>query len=86
MSELRIAQRRGRYLGFPHDLAPRPYPDDEDELLAFRLLVVRVLHADIREGCLRVVEMLAQLFQAPRAGRGQLKPVRAIGLGRDRNV
>ena len=42
---------RGRaHLGFAHDFAVGPDPDDEDELFALGFLVVRVAHADVGEG------------------------------------
>ena len=68
------------HLGLAHDLAAGPDPDDEDELLARGLLVVRVLHARVRERRLPVVQLLAQLREAPRSGRRQHQLVRAVGL------
>jgi len=35
-------------LGFSHDLAPRPDPDDENEFFAYGLLVVGVRYAGVR--------------------------------------
>ena len=63
------------HLGLAHALAAGPDPDDEDELLARGLLVVRVLHTRVRERRLPVVQLLAQLREAPRSGRRQLELV-----------
>ena len=68
------------HLGLAHDLAVGADPDDKDELLALGLLVVRVLHADIRVRRLPGIQLLAQLLEAPRAGRGERELVRAVRL------
>ena len=71
---------RETHLRFAHDLAVGPDPDDQDELLALGLLVVRVLYARVRVRRLAVVELVAQFREPSRSGRGQLQLVRAVRL------
>ena len=49
---------RNTHLRFPHDLAPRADPSNEDEFLTLRLLVVRVGDADIGVGGLGRIQFL----------------------------
>ena len=49
---------RKTHLRFPHNLAPRTDPRNEDEFLALRLLVVRVSDTDIGVGGLGGIQFL----------------------------
>ena len=68
------------YLGFAHDLAVGADPDDEDELLPDRLLIVGVLYAHVPVGRLGVVQLVAELGEASRSGRRERQLVRAVRL------
>ena len=69
------------HLRLPHHLTPFPNPFDKNELLALRLLVVRVLHAHVRIGRFVVVEELTQFGKAACANLREEQLVGTIRLG-----
>ena len=75
MQDVGQVKGEGTHLSFAHDLAVGADPDDEDELLPGRLLIVGVLHAHIPVRRLGVVQLVAQLGEASRSGRRELQLV-----------
>lgn len=58
------------HLGLAHNLALRSDPCHEAEFLAFRLLIIRVLYANVGVRCLRWVQNVLQLLKSPRSRLG----------------
>lgn len=77
----RVSVRTRTYLGFAHDFAGWPNPNNQNKFLPLRLFVVGVAYPCISIGSLGLVEVFAKLFQSSGSCGGQLQLVRAIRLG-----